>query len=77
MPEPGYAALFLVGLLAGAHSVGMCGGIVGALAAQGATTPWRLHLAYNAGRIFSYCLAGALAGAVGGLGTSFGALAEY
>ena len=62
MPEPGYAALFLVGLLCGGHCVGMCGGIVGALAAQGATTPWRLHLAYNAG-------------AVGGLGTSFGALA--
>ena len=75
MPEPGYAALFLVGLLGGGHCVGMCGGIVGALAAQGATTPWRLHLAYTAGRIFSYCLAGALAGAVGGLGTSFGALA--
>ncbi len=75
MPEPGYAALFLVGLLGGGHCVGMCGGIVGALAAQGAGTPWRLHLAYNAGRIFSYCVAGAIAGAIGGLGASFGAVA--
>ena len=31
MSEIGPAALFLVGLLGGAHCIGMCGGIVGAL----------------------------------------------
>ncbi|MGB8301172.1 MAG: sulfite exporter TauE/SafE family protein, partial [Azonexus sp.] len=31
MPDSGYLALFLVGLLGGTHCVGMCGGIVGAL----------------------------------------------
>lgn len=76
MPEPGYAALFLVGLLGGGHCVGMCGGIVGALAAQGAGTPWRLHFAYNGGRILSYCLAGAVAGAIGGLGASWGGVVK-
>lgn len=56
--------LFVVGLLGGGHCVGMCGGIVGALSVGGpagkASLP--LHLAYNAGRIASYTLAGALAG---------------
>ncbi|MBK5915380.1 sulfite exporter TauE/SafE family protein [Rhodocyclus purpureus] len=79
MPESGLLALFLVGLLGGGHCVGMCGGIVGALSLGGAATPLRragaagggfsalpLHLAYNAGRIASYVLAGALAGALGG-----------
>lgn len=59
--------LFLVGLLGGVHCAGMCGGIVGALSLQ--ATPGRgavpIHLAYNAGRIASYTLAGALAGAIG------------
>jgi sulfite exporter TauE/SafE len=61
------ATLFLVGLLGGTHCAGMCGGIVGALSLQAA--PGRgaipIHLAYNVGRIASYTLAGALAGAVG------------
>lgn len=60
-------SLFLVGLLGGAHCAGMCGGIVGALSLQAA--PGRgaipVHLAYNAGRIASYALAGALAGTIG------------
>ncbi|HOI51110.1 MAG TPA: sulfite exporter TauE/SafE family protein, partial [Azonexus sp.] len=34
MPDSGFLALFLVGLLGGAHCVGMCGGIVGALSLQ-------------------------------------------
>ena len=71
MPDTGFIALFLVGLLGGVHCVGMCGGIVGALS-MGGPARWSLHLAYNAGRIFSYALAGALVGAVGsaGLGLS-------
>ncbi len=78
MSEAGYAAIFLVGLLGGTHCVGMCGGIVGALAAQGATgrPNWPLHLAYNFGRILSYTLAGALVGAIGGLGLAFGPVAK-
>ena len=65
MPESSFLALFLVGLLGGVHCIGMCGGIVGALSLGSAPRP-ALHLAYNAGRIISYALAGALAGALGG-----------
>lgn len=67
MPDSGFLALFLVGLLGGTHCVGMCGGIVGALS-MGAAKRWSLHFAYNAGRIFSYSAAGALVGALGGAG---------
>ena len=65
MPDTGFLALFLVGLLGGTHCIGMCGGIVGALSIGGPARP-ALHLAYNAGRILSYGLAGALAGGLGG-----------
>jgi len=64
MPDSAFIALFLVGLLGGTHCVGMCGGIVGALS-LGAPSRWSMHLAYNAGRIFSYVIAGAIAGALG------------
>ena len=64
MSETGYFALFLIGLLGGAHCVGMCGGIVSALS-LGAGSRLSVHLAYNAGRIVSYAAAGALAGALG------------
>ncbi len=60
------ATLFLVGLLGGTHCAGMCGGIVGALSLQAAgRSALPIHLAYNLGRIASYTLAGALAGAIG------------
>ena len=62
-----FLALFIVGLLGGGHCAGMCGGIVGALSMQGpqgrASIP--IHLAYNAGRIVSYVLAGLIVGALG------------
>ena len=64
MPDSGFLALFVVGLLGGTHCVGMCGGIVGALS-MGAPARWSMHLAYNGGRILSYALAGAIAGALG------------
>ena len=64
MPDTGYLALFLVGLLGGTHCVGMCGGIVGALS-MGAPARWPMLLSYNAGRILSYSAAGAIAGALG------------
>jgi sulfite exporter TauE/SafE len=70
MPETGYIAVFLIGLLGGTHCVGMCGGIVGALTVTrpGSRPDWQLHAAYNLGRITSYTVAGAALGAIGGLG---------
>ncbi len=66
MPELSLLAAFLVGLLGGAHCVGMCGGIVAAMSFQGGMRqPFSLHLGYNLGRILSYTLAGALAGLIG------------
>jgi len=64
MPDSTFIALFLVGLLGGTHCVGMCGGIVGALS-MGSRGRWSMHLAYNLGRIASYAVAGAVAGALG------------
>jgi len=73
--------VFVVGLAGSVHCVGMCGGIVGALSATAKPTPRAViaiasataatgalpHvLAYNAGRIGSYMLAGALAGGLAG-----------
>lgn len=70
MPDTGFLAVFLIGLLGGVHCVGMCGGIVSALASPtpGRSVLWPLHLAYNLGRISSYALAGALMGALSNLG---------
>lgn len=63
---------FLIGLLSGAHCIGMCGGIMNALSfaipgPQGKlrrVTP--ILLLYNGGRIFSYAVAGAIAGSLSG-----------
>ncbi len=77
MPETGYLAVFLIGLLGGTHCVGMCGGIVSALPVNTVRMPgesrreWPLHLAYNIGRISSYTLAGAAMGAIGTVGMLF------
>ena len=74
MPETGYIAIFLVGLLGGTHCVGMCGGIVGALTVPvpgAATRQWPIHLAYNLGRIATYVGLGALMGMVGTVGLLF------
>jgi uncharacterized protein len=73
-------SLFAVGLLGSVHCAAMCGGVVSALSlaparvakfpvpvrAAGAMTASLANVAaYNSGRIFSYSLAGALAGAAG------------
>lgn len=61
---------FMTGLLGGVHCAAMCGGIVSLTRAPGAGTahrPW-FPLAYNAGRIASYAVAGALAGLLGQAG---------
>ena len=77
MPDTGFIAVFLIGLLGGVHCVGMCGGIVSALSTQsgmvavrmpGTATAFPFHLAYNLGRISSYVVAGALVGAIGSFG---------
>lgn len=74
MPDSGFFAVFLIGLLGGVHCAGMCGGIVSALTLQipgqaHASGPsWMIHLAYNLGRIVSYAMAGAVMGALGSLG---------
>ena len=59
-------AAALAGLLGSTHCVGMCGGVT-LLSGQQAQSPqWRRTMAFNAGRIGSYTLAGALAGGLGG-----------
>src|SRR4030067_1583627 len=65
MTEFSIIAVFFAGLLGGVHVLGMCGSIVGVLTAQlpKTATRWPFHLAYNAGRLASYAVAGALAGA--------------
>ncbi|MCX9157032.1 sulfite exporter TauE/SafE family protein [Niveibacterium sp. 24ML] len=71
MPDAGYFAAFLIGLLGGTHCVGMCGGLVAALTVNlpGAVKRiWPIHLAYNLGRISSYSLFGAVLGAIGATG---------
>ena len=70
MIELSLLSAFLVGLLGGSHCIGMCGGIVGAVSMhlpnQTKNQPKILFLiAYNAGRILSYTLAGAFAGLIG------------
>jgi sulfite exporter TauE/SafE len=69
LPDSGFLALFIVGLLGAGHCAGMCGGIVSALSLQGPQGAGAIpiHLAYNLGRILSYAAAGLLAGALGQL----------
>ncbi len=73
-------AAFLVGLLGGVHCVGMCGGIVGALSLglperqRTGSARWLYLLAYNAARVSSYTLAGALLGGIGWLAANWSGL---
>jgi sulfite exporter TauE/SafE len=67
----GLAVFFLVGLLGGAHCLGMCGPLVTVYAEQldegrGPTfRELRQHAAFNLGRTLAYATLGALLGAVG------------
>jgi len=68
-------AMALLGAASGVHCVGMCGGIVTAFSVQPKTitfgkpeSQWRRQLLFNLGRISSYAVAGALAGALGSSG---------
>jgi sulfite exporter TauE/SafE len=63
------SAAFVVGVAGSAHCLAMCGGISGALAMrsrEGAAAAAFQALLYQAGRLTSYALAGAIAGAFGG-----------
>jgi sulfite exporter TauE/SafE len=67
-----YTSAFLLGFFSTIHCVGMCGGIIGALSLSlpaqiRSDRPQMLMFVttYNIGRIFSYSLAGLVAGAIG------------
>lgn len=65
--------MLLLGLASGVHCVGMCGGFVAAfngipIKVERRSEPaarWRRTALFNAGRITSYSVAGALAGTIG------------
>lgn len=70
------SAAFVAGLAGGVHCAAMCGPLAAvAYAAAGAKHGghrWLAQaLAYNAGRIASYCAAGAITGALGAAGLAF------
>ncbi len=59
----GYS-MFMLGILGTGHCIGMCGPLVIAFPARAGR--FSTHLAYHAGRIFTYCLVGSIVGAIGG-----------
>ncbi|MFZ5364182.1 MAG: sulfite exporter TauE/SafE family protein [Patescibacteria group bacterium] len=70
----GHGLLFLIGILASFHCIGMCGGLVitytaGQYLETSRQKKFLPHLYYNFGRIFSYTLIGAI---LGGVGSFFG-----
>ncbi|HKF44273.1 MAG TPA: sulfite exporter TauE/SafE family protein [Thermoanaerobaculia bacterium] len=70
---------FLVGLAGGIHCVAMCGGFVAALSLRDSRPAARSldlprQLGYSLGRVVSYSIAGAAAGALGGLGILYGGI---
>lgn len=74
MIEVVVASAFAMGLFGGAHCIVMCGGVVGTLCSgapadlrERPLSQLRLGLGYNAGRIASYALFGAIAGGFGAL----------
>jgi sulfite exporter TauE/SafE/copper chaperone CopZ len=71
----GYGIIFIIGLLAGFHCIGMCGGLVVAYSSSGLKNAgdkvkrFAPHLQYNLGRLLSYSVIG---GILGGIGSFFG-----
>ena len=71
MTDLSFYAAFLIGLAGSVHCIGMCGGIVSALtfAIPANKNVFPYALAYNIGRVSSYCLAGTLSGFLGQIAT--------
>ena len=69
MSEYIYISAFLIGLAGGVHCIGMCGGIASAFTfAIPKNTSHTPYIAcYNAGRILSYTIAGAITGWMGSM----------
>lgn len=65
--SPDIAAALLIGLMGGAHCVGMCGGIAAALGISSAEGGHSRLLSYNLGRILSYALIGVIFGSIAAL----------
>lgn len=63
MSEATLLGAFLVGLLGSTHCLGMCGGLAAAMGQQRGKA--HLLLAYNAGRLLTYTVLGAVAGLLG------------
>ena len=72
MTEFTWLSAFLVGLAGSVHCVGMCGGIVTSFTflLPKNTSLWPYLIAYNTGRIFTYTVAGSVAGLLGATVTS-------
>jgi len=67
-------SIFIMGLLSGVHCIGMCGGIVSALALSANTEAGSkqnilIQVFYNLGRIGSYTIAGLIFGWIGAITT--------
>jgi sulfite exporter TauE/SafE len=60
-----YAVIFVGGLAASLHCIGMCGGFPLALAGAPGDSPLRRQLLYNLGRVNTLVAIGALSGALG------------
>jgi len=62
--------LFLAGILAGFHCVGMCGGFVVSYTTKNALNghkSFKQHLVYGGSKVLSYAIIGGLFGAIGGI----------
>jgi hypothetical protein len=63
------AAIFSASLLGSLHCAGMCGAFVAFAVGLDGASPvprWRLHAAYNLGRLATYVILGTIAGSLGG-----------
>jgi sulfite exporter TauE/SafE len=58
-------SMFTLGLLGQAHCIGMCGPLI--IAFPGRTGQFMPHVYYHTGRIATYCAAGGIMAAIGGL----------
>lgn len=84
-PDAGVVVFFVVGLLGGAHCLGMCGPLVtmyadrigdGADGRGPSMRALRQHALFNAGRTVSYAAVGGLMGALGAVLVDAGAVLE-